>query len=146
MKSDTLCIVGCGKSKIWDKNPDICPVKARDIYTGTFSKKCIEYAEKFHPNSWRILSAKYGFMRGDEIIIKPYNACFHHLNSISVYELKNQIDENGLNEYDKIIVLGGKYYTELIKLIFPFKQIFNPLEGCRGIGYMIKSLNMAINR
>ncbi len=146
MKSRSLCIVGSGKLKIWHKSPDVCPVKAREIYVGTFSKKSIEYAEKFYPDSWMILSAKYGFMKGDDIIKKPYDACFHDINSnpISIHELSSQANDKGLNKYNRIVVLGGRYYTKLIKSIFHDKSIYNPLEGCKGIGYMIGKLNKAI--
>ncbi|MDI6723186.1 MAG: hypothetical protein QMD61_00915 [Methanobacterium sp.] len=116
------------------------------MYIGIFSKKCIEYAEKLYPYSWRILSAEYGFMKGDDIVPAPYEACFHNKNSkpISVDELKIQAEDDALKEYNKIIVLGGKYYTNLIKSIFPHKYVYNPLEGCKGIGYMISRLNKAI--
>lgn len=139
--------MGCGKGKIWDKFPEIGPVKAKDIYTGTFSKKCVEYAEKFHPDSWRILSAKYGFMEGNDIILTPYNACFHIKNSnpISFEELRDQAEDKELNKYDKIVVLGGRYYTNLIKSVFPNKYVYNPLENCKGIGYMIRKLNNLLN-
>jgi len=146
MRSNTLCVVSSGKLKIWDKQPDYGPVRVRDMYIGIFSKKCIEYAEKLYPYSWRILSAEYGFMKGDDIVPAPYEACFHNKNSkpISVDELKIQAEDDALKEYNKIIVLGGKYYTNLIKSIFPHKYVYNPLEGCKGIGYMISRLNKAI--
>lgn len=146
MKSHILCIVGCGKGKIWDKSP-VGPVKASELYTGTFSKKCIEYARKFYPHAWRILSAKYGFMKENDIIQEPYNACFHNKNSnpISISELSYQAEVKGLNRYDTIVVLGGKYYTHLIKSVFPQKHVHNPLKNCKGIGYMIQKLNMALN-
>ncbi|HNS79734.1 MAG TPA: hypothetical protein PKM17_13890, partial [Syntrophorhabdus sp.] len=51
---ETLCIVPCGKRKIWDKNPNAGFVKAKDVYIGHFSIKCKEYAEKFYANSWCI--------------------------------------------------------------------------------------------
>jgi len=58
--------------------------------------------------------------------------------------LRVQAEDNATNEYDEIIFLGGKYYTNLIKSIFPHKYVYNPLEGCKGIGYMISRLNKAI--
>ena len=58
----TLCIVSCGNRKIWDKNPKAGPTKAECVYIGPFAKKCREYALRFYPSSWYILSAKYGFL------------------------------------------------------------------------------------
>ena len=131
MDNRKLCVVVCGKKKIWDENSNIGSVKSKDIYTGPFTRKCIEYAEKFYKNSYCILSAKYGFLYPDEIIKGPYNECFHQKksNPISKNILILQIMSKKLNEFDKIIILGGKYYTNLIKDLFPQQDIINPLKA-----------------
>ena len=141
--SKELCIVACGKKKIWDKNPNIGPIKSKKMYTGLFTKKCINYAEKFYKNSYCILSAKYGFLYPDEIIKEPYNECFHQkkTNPISKDKLQLQIKSKKINEFDKIIILGGKYYTNLIKDLFPHQDIIYPLDGCKSIGKMMQKLN-----
>ena len=59
MKS--LVIIPCGKSKIWDTEPDVRDVAARFVYTSSYFKINKEYAEKFGSN-WLILSAKYGLI------------------------------------------------------------------------------------
>ncbi|MGB9936991.1 MAG: DUF6884 domain-containing protein [Methanobacterium sp.] len=142
-----ICIVGCGKKKVWDNEKSESSINAKDIYTGVFTHKCIQYAQKFYKNSYYILSAKYGFLFPDESVKGPYNECFHKKNSnpISTEELLKQINDYDLNNCEKIVVLGGKYYTELIKNLFPQKEVINPLEGCKGIGQMIKKLNELIN-
>lgn len=71
MKS--LCIVPCGNKKIWDKYPDAGETRAKDVYIGSFIRKCQEYALKFYPESWCILSAKYGFIFPEEVIEGPYS-------------------------------------------------------------------------
>ncbi|MGB9937851.1 MAG: DUF6884 domain-containing protein [Methanobacterium sp.] len=144
---ESLCIVPCGKKKIWDKIPNAGPINAKDVYIGPFAKKCKQYAEKFYSESWIIISAKYGFLKPDDIVPDYYDVCFHDKksNSISIEELKKQIKEKNLDKYDKIIVLGGKYYTEMIKNVFPTKIVINPLNGCKGIGYMMARLNDSIN-
>ena len=58
-----LCIVPCGSKKIWKKNPKAGATEAKNVYVGSFAKKCIEYAKKFHAGHYRILSAKYGLMQ-----------------------------------------------------------------------------------
>ena len=63
----TLVIVPCGKRKIWDKNSEAGPTKARDVYTGSPFKVNREYAEKFG-DPWVILFAKYGFLEPDQVI------------------------------------------------------------------------------
>jgi hypothetical protein len=144
----TLCIVSCGKKKIWDEKPDAGPTKARDVYIGPFATKCIEYAEKFYPTSWCILSAKYGFLFPDDIVPGPYNVTFNNksTNLISQDELSNQIIEKGLNKFDRIVVLGGRKYVKMIKAVFSQKEIHTPLSGCSGNGEMMKEINNAIQR
>jgi len=144
----TLCIVPCGNRKIWDKNPNAGPAKARCVYVGPFAKKCREYAEKFYPSSWCILSAKYGFLFPDDTVPSSYNVSFNNksTNPISLNELSNQIIEKGLNTFDRIVVLGGKNYVNMIKAVFHQKIIHTPLTDFQGIGYMMGRLNDSIQR
>jgi len=141
-----LCIIPCGNRKIWDKNPNAGPTKARDVYIGPFAKKCKEYAEKFYPSSWCILSAKYGFLFPDDIVPGPYNVTFNdkRTNPISVEELSKQVKEKGLDKYEKILVLGGKKYVSVVRKVFSKKKVYVPLEGYKGIGYMMNRINKAI--
>ena len=90
-----------------------------------------------------ILSAKYGFLSPDEIVPGPYNECFHNKisNPIQIEDLFLQVESKELDKYEKIIILGGKYYNDLINKIFSKKEICNPLKDCKGIGHMMKRLN-----
>ena len=141
-----LCIVTCGKKKIWDKNPYTGPTEAKNVYIGPLSKKGKEYAEKFYPDTWMILSAKHGFLDPKDIIPQNYDSSFNIKNSktISLEELKIQIQNENLDEYERIIVLGGKYYTNIVINLFSDKEVINPLKDCKGIGYMLKKINDAI--
>lgn len=140
-----LCIVPCSDWKIWDKHADMGAVRARDAYIGPLTKMAIKYAEKFHGNSWVILSAKYGFLRPDDIIPGPYNVTFKKksTNPIKIEELIMQAHEKGLYKYDAIVVLGGKEYVEVVKKVFQGKKIINPLEGLV-YGKKIKRLKEAL--
>lgn len=144
----TLCIAPCGNRKIWDKNPKAVPTKAEYVYIGPFAKKCREYAMRFYQSSWCILSAKYGFLFPDEIVQGPYNVSFNNksTNPISLNELSNQIIEKRLNTFDRIVVLGGRNYVNMIKAVFHQKEIHTPLTDCQGIGYMMGKLNDSIQR
>jgi hypothetical protein len=144
----TLCIVPCGKRKIWDGEPEAGPTKARCVYIGRFATKCREYAEEFYPTSWCILSAKYGFLFPDDIVPGPYNVSFNSksTNPISLSELSCQIIKKGLNTFDRIVVLGGGNYVNMIKAVFSQKEIHTPLSGCHGIGYMMRKLKGSIQR
>ncbi len=141
-----LCIVACGKKKIWDKDSSVGSVKSKNLYTGIFTRKCIEYAEKYHKKSYCILSAKYGFLYPEEIVEEPYTECFHlkNTNPITKEALLLQLKSKKLDECEKIIVLGGNYYTEMMEDLFPKKEVINPLEGIGGIGKMMKRLNELI--
>lgn len=143
----TLCITPCGTQKIWDKSPNKGPTEAKDVYIGVFAKKCSEYAKKFYPYSWCILSAKHGFLLPDDLVPGPYDVSFKIKNSkpISFEDLYLQIIEKKLDKYDQIVVLGGKSYTQIVQKLFDSKDIYNPLVGCKGIGYMTQKINSLIN-
>jgi hypothetical protein len=142
----TICIIPCGSKKIWDINTDTGPTEARKVYVGPFAKKCRQYAETFYPGSWCILSAKYGFLFPDDNVAGPYNTAFNKkgTNPIANEKLTRQAKKKGLNEYHKIIVLGGKNYIKRVRQVFSDKKVSAPLEKCKGIGYMMKKLNEAI--
>jgi len=144
----TLCIVPCGNSKIWDKKPDAVPTKARDVYIGTFAKKCREYAEKFYPTSWCILSAKWGFLFPEDIIEGNYNVSFNDRfsNAITIKELSTQVREKELDNYERVVILGGKNYVKIAYEVFSSKESLATLSGCKGIGYIMMELNNAIKR
>lgn len=88
-----LIIIASGKPKIWDKLPDIGPVKASEVYTGTFHRLSRAYAEQF-ANEYLILSPKYGFLRPDDIVLKTYDVRFTMkgtgADTIQLGELKEQ--------------------------------------------------------
>lgn len=63
-----LIIIASGKPKIWDKSPDIGPVKASEVYTGTFHRLSRAYAEQFAneylnfiPQIWFFATGRYYF-------------------------------------------------------------------------------------
>ncbi|MEM3396412.1 MAG: hypothetical protein QW620_06180 [Thermoplasmata archaeon] len=70
-------------------------------------------------------------------MIESYNVTFKkkHTNPISVDELSKQIIEKGLGQYDRIVVLGGEDYVEVVKKAFEKaslkKEILTPLAGLR---------------
>ncbi len=145
---NTLCIVPCGNRKIWSKNPETGPTKARDVYIGPFAKKCREYAETFYPDCWCILSAKYGFIFPEDIIPENYNVTFLKPKTcpITIAELRNQATQKGLLSYPKIVVLGGRNYSQIVEKTFPGVILSVPLTGCKGIGYMMGRLKTAIEK
>lgn len=133
-------------TKIWDKYPEAVPTPASEVYIGSFSRKCQEFAKKNYSESWNILSAKYGFLSPSDIVEGPYNVTFNDskTNPISIPELIVQINQKDLDVYDKIVVVADKNYTKMVKNVFKGKKVENPLEGCKGIGFMMGRLNELI--
>lgn len=133
-ESDVLCIASCGKAKIWKKNPHAGPTKASDAYVGPYSKRCIEYARKFYPSSWCILSGKHGFLLPDDIVPGDYNATFSdkRTNPISIDKLVVQVEIKKLRRFKKIVVMAGANYAKIAAMVFPNALIITPLSGCGG--------------
>ncbi len=144
----TLCIVPCGARKIWADKPEAGPTQAKDVFTGPFARKCRAYAKRFYPGHWVILSAKYGFIRPEEVIPGPYNVSFNDINSnpIKVDALKDQARKKGLQDYERVVILGGRNYVRIAKEVFAGMEVRTPLEGCKGIGYMMQRMNEAIKK
>ncbi|MBC2260112.1 hypothetical protein HCB45_00765 [Listeria sp. FSL L7-0091] len=143
-----LIIIASGKPKIWDKLPDIGPVKASEAYTGTFHLLSKAYAEQF-ANEYLILSPKYGFLQPDDIIIKTYDVRFTMkgtgADTIQLEELKEQWQKLQINPTEPIPMIGGNKFRGLLTSITEGKQVFNfPLEGASGIGVMQQKLKQAV--
>ena len=97
---------------------------------------------------WNIFSIKYGFLFPDDIVSGPYNVSFNDIrtNPITLKKLSSQVVEKRLDNFEKIVVLGGKNYVNIIKKVFSGRDIYIPLSDCKGIGYMISKLNDAMKR
>ena len=123
-----LVIVSCGKSKIWKKHPYNGPTQARLVYTGIPFILNRKYAEYFS-NNWIILSAKYGFIKPDFIILENYDVTFNDTttNPINIEELTGQAIK--YTDYECIIPLGGKTYSNIVKKIFKENHVIAPTYG-----------------
>ncbi|MBC1526149.1 hypothetical protein HCJ05_01280 [Listeria seeligeri] len=143
-----LIIIASGKPKIWDKFPDLGPVKASEAYTGTFYRLSKTYAEKF-ADSYLILSPKYGFLRPDDLVAEPYDVRFTMKGTseatIQLEELKRMWRELQINPTELVPMLGGEKFRGLLSSITDNKQTFDfPLTGSSGIGVMQQKLKQAI--
>lgn len=121
-------IIPCG-SKKQDK-----ACQAQEMYLGGYFKANLEFAKKQTPHVY-ILSAKYGFLRLEQII-EPYN--LHMANStLSNEMLRQQASMLGiLNETP--FVLGGENYINKCAQIFP--QIRRVMPKGLGMGKQISFL------
>ncbi|MFZ7934288.1 DUF6884 domain-containing protein [Bacillus thuringiensis] len=140
-----LCIIPCGKKKIWDKHSNYGPMEAKDVYISPFGKACQAYASMFFEN-WVILSAKHGFLRPNDIVLKNYDLAFDSKSDevISIEKLQKQMVDKSLLQFDEIVLLAGKKHKKVVKKLYPEEMITYPLEGCKGIGYMLQRLKEAV--
>jgi len=117
---NTLFIVSCTKTKIWDTNPSSADfVPARDAYTGTGFKKFLEWLKNNDVEQkgfcWVILSGKYGFIEPDHPIAR-YDVYLGEKSSgpISDETLVNQTKQkrwwrNNKNELIEVILEKFKH-------------------------------------
>ncbi|PEV31734.1 DUF6884 domain-containing protein [Bacillus thuringiensis] len=140
-----LCIIPCGKKKIWDKHSNYGPMEAKDVYISPFGKACQAYASMFFEN-WVILSAKHGFLRPNDIVLKNYDLAFDSKSDevISIEKLQKQMLDKSLLQFDEIVLLAGKKHKKVVTKLYPEEMITYPLEECKGIGYMLQRLKEAV--
>jgi hypothetical protein len=142
-----LIVISCGGRKIWDSEPDHGPCPARDAYIGRFFKVNRRYAERFAPESWAILSSRFGLVR-PETPITNYNARFDRpeTHPITVEKLRDSVRQFGVGEFQEVEVLAGRAYVEPLRRAIegiPIKLIA-PYAGCRGIGGMMHLATSAL--
>ncbi|HDR8054891.1 TPA: hypothetical protein QCY45_005898, partial [Bacillus cereus] len=137
--------IPCGKKKIWDKHSDYGPMEAKDVYISPFGKACQAYATMFFEN-WVILSAKHGFLRPSDIVLENYDLAFDSKSDevISIEQLQKQMVDKSLLQFDEIVLLAGKKHKKVVTKLYPEEMITYPLEGCKGIGYMLQRLKEAV--
>ena len=142
LRGRSLVIVPCSKSKIWEKYPDIGKVPAKDAYISSNFKKCREYAESYCYD-WVILSAKYGFIKPNFNIPENYNVTFNRKSKevVSNQKLRQQARRLG-NNYDNLVILGGKQYEKATELAFRGLglNLYFPLHRLK-TGQRLKKLN-----
>ena len=66
------------------------------------------------------------------------------LKALSFDTLKEQVHMKGLDQYQEIVVLGGKKYRKVVEQLFDSHVLRYPLSNCKGIGYMVQKLHLAV--
>ncbi|MFD2706406.1 DUF6884 domain-containing protein [Salibacterium lacus] len=141
-----LCIIPCGKKKIWDLDPEAGAVYAKDAYQGTLHRKCRTYAEA-NGCDWTILSARHGFLLPYDIVPENYDTGFHFPKDeiIADETLTQQWQEKNLYAADTLVLLAGKKHETVLKRVLAQPEQYRwqkPLQGCRGIGEMLQRLDL----
>lgn len=52
--------------------------------------------------------------------------------------------DKDLLDFDEIVLLAGKKHKKVVTKLYPEEMISYPLEGCKGIGYMLQRLKWAV--
>lgn len=126
-------------------NIQTTPMEAKDVYISPFGKACQAYATMFFEN-WVILSAKHGFLRPNDIVLENYDLAFDSKSDevINIEQLQKQMVDKSLLQFDEIVLLAGKKHKKVVTKLYPEEMITYPLEGCKGIGYMLQRLKEAV--
>lgn len=144
--TSTLVIVPCGQKKIWAKHPGMGAVRADEAYTGTPFVVNREYARHFG-DAWRVLSAKYGFIEPDFLIPEPYEVTFNKRTTgpISVEALRQQVAEQDLGQFQRVVGLGGIEYRKALEGAFAGTSVTLefPFAGLP-LGYALQATKRAL--
>lgn len=115
MRQDILIIIPCSKIKIWDKNPKIKHVKAKDAYISPYFKLCRRFAERIGA-SWLIFSAKYGLISPEFIIPNNYDVSFNrNYDDEIISKTIEQAKEHEIYNFNKIYSLCGENYNKILR-------------------------------
>ncbi|MFM8981281.1 MAG: DUF6884 domain-containing protein [Planctomycetia bacterium] len=143
-----LCVVPCGKAKVWDRLPGAGPTPARAAYTGPLASATRRYAERFHPQAWRIVSARHGFLAPDDNVPGPYEASFARRvqGTVAPEVLARQALRLGVGAGDEVLVVAGSAYVRAVaRAVAPTgATVRAPLAGRGGLGKMLQALARAV--
>ena len=108
MTSNKLIVVSCGVKK------QTTAQRADKMYLGNYHFNCLNYARSIaEPEDIRILSAKYGLLRLNQIVM-PYNLTMGDPGCITVEQLKQQAVEQNLTSKTDVRIVAGLAYAKLV--------------------------------
>ena len=127
-----LIITSCTAKKLKDEAP------AKYLYQGVLFKKIKKLAD-YNKLDFKILSAKYGLLDGNQIV-KPYDKTVKCKEDILRLRKKVLPELKALeNKYDLIVLIMGKKYREVIKPLYNNK--YRMIYDSKGIGSLISKIN-----
>lgn len=135
--TDTLYLVGCGKSKRAD------PTAAGDLYTDPLVQKSLTYAQQEAAASGgtvRILSALHGAVELDHVL-DPYDLSMNDLAAAERRAWGDRVADTLAadveHERARLVVLAGRMYADPLRRHFP--RIGEPMRGL-GLGRRLRWL------
>jgi hypothetical protein len=133
MTTDTrpLVIIPCG-----GKKRDVSKTRADRLYVGPYFRACLDYAETLtSAERIYILSALHGLIRRDKVI-GPYDVKMGDHNSVPLAVVASDAIELDLVDEPRVIALGGRAYTSVVKKVWPHAE--TPLDGVGGLGMQLR--------
>ena len=134
-----IVLISCVKSKRKS------PAKAKDLYTSTLFQSNLQYAYHLKPDAIYILSAKYGLLDLDQIIV-PYEMT---LNTMTEAEKKSWsrmvldvLQKKADLKSDLFVILAGMNYRKYLLPGLTHYEI--PLEGL-SFGRQLQELKRRIS-
>ena len=87
-------------------------------------------------------------LKPNDIVLENYDLAFDSKSDeiISMEQLKQQMIEKDLLQFDEIVLLAGKKHKKVVTQLYPEEIITYPLAGCKGIGYMLQRLKGAVGK
>ena len=108
-------IIPCTQEKIWDSQPTLGAVAAKDAYTKPVFRVWRSYAEQ-SGCPWYILSTKYGLLKPDQLIERyniPISSAVRDAALSS--RLETQGRDLGLGSFDRIVLLDWERFKPLVR-------------------------------
>lgn len=138
---ESSLVVPCGKRKVWDADPFAGPCPAGRAYTGSLALQARRYAE-VSGRPWFVLSARWGLLHPEALVPGPYDTTFSRPSSdlVTVATLQQQAEAWGLV---RCTVLAGSGYVDAMRQALGAPAVLAPLQGCRGLGWMLALLKSA---
>jgi len=117
MRQDLLLIIPCSKMKVWNKNPEIKHVKAKNVYISPYFKLCKALAESIDAR-WLIFSAKYGLISPEFIIPNNYDISFNrNYDNEIISKIIKQAEEHEIYNFNKIYSFCGENYNKILHIV-----------------------------
>lgn len=150
IKVKTLVITTCVKAKRKGRH------KAKDLYISDLFKKMRKFVETYN-YYWRIISAKHGLINPEDMIDSYEDESldqFKLLHGQRTEDLKTKKEKLRkiieaqlrpvLKNYERIILMCGKNYRDIILPLLEEKEVTNYFEGTKGIGEIKQKLSIDI--
>lgn len=108
-------IVPCTREKVWDSQPELAAVAAKDAYTRAEFVKWRKYAEQSGV-PWFILSTKYGLLEPNREI-ERYNVPLSAAAADATFlnRLGEQARQLGLDKFDRLVLLDWEKFEPLVR-------------------------------